>query len=118
MSNETKNEFNFFENKEDQRTVDDILSLDQKLKELRDEVGTLIETSSSYEGDDRDHYIKQITSLAGELDQAIKGIATLTGMLKLPDEDFRNTFIHSEEMQKFKETVTENLQKITQMINA
>lgn len=96
-------------------TNENIINLDRKLRGLRAEVSIQIQNFSFYEGEDKDLYMNQLSLLAQELDDAIKGIETLVSVVAPESEEYKQAFYQSEEMQQFNEMIIKNLKKMEHM---
>lgn len=94
---------------------DNILRLDRKLKGLRAEIAAKLESPFLAEEEIRDEYVQKLSVVADEVDAAIFGIETLVNLVSSQDQEMTNAFMQSEEMRKFSEMISTNLEKITEI---
>ncbi len=94
---------------------ENIIRLDQKLKGLRAEIAAKLESPFVVEEDIRDEYVQKLSVISEEINAAIGGIETLVNLVSSEDQEMTNQFLQSEEMQKFSEMISDNLEKITEI---
>lgn len=115
MDMNTENQPYSLINSMDSDLRENIIRLDQKLKGLRAEINAKLENPFLAEEEVRDEYVQKLSVISDEVNAAIVGIETLVHLVSSQDQEITNKFLQSEEMRKFSEMISENLEKITEI---
>lgn len=99
----------------DRSLRENIIRLDQKLKGLRAEIEAKLERPFLFAEESRDESVQKLSVISEEINAAIAGIESLVNLVSSQDKAITNQFLQSEEMQKFGEMISENLEKIAEI---
>lgn len=92
-----------------------IINVDQKLRGLRAEIEAKLQSSALYQGADKEEYIERLSHLEEEITQMLSGIDILVKIMASDNEELKEIFFQTEDMQQLNNVLNENLVKITKI---
>lgn len=102
-------------NDSDRKVPENVSMLEQKLKNILSEIDNKLRNSFDYNGDDKEHYVNQLSLLAKELVQAIKGLEHFAERVSPLESQDLDELYHSAEMNEFNNLVNDRLKKLEQV---